>query len=694
MRRSCTFLAMMWMASASHAESLPLSRLLDTVEAAPVVRAVDAELTALDSLRQQREAEAGWQWFASAGAGRYRELVTEDVRDDYQGRDLALGLRHPLLGSLHRQLDAVKVVESERQQQQARRSLYRAQQRLALRSAYADWWRAQQESRWCEGHADSVQRSRDQLAERVRGGWLLASEARLLDGRWQALQRRCSESGQVLEETRYQLSVSSGQPVEVPLQAVPETLATTAQPLSAWLNGLEAHPRLDARREQLRLAEQSRHTPWYTGIDSSFSVAQSYEDRNDGSKPDSGLVASISLSAPFDPLAYGKARGDEREARHQAAMAQLQAERDLLVQAIGQALGAHRHAADELLEARQQRDAAALAVREQRLRLENSVDQAYAGAMSAALDQAYSELRLIAAWHGLWLRQAALQLFLDDSEVHPAMLGPVQLDWREWATNDAPVALMQPDRWRRGTYVWDSRRLLDANSRADELASLVQAGMQRIYLGLSAAQLAAPDRLKDQLQVTLSEARSQGLEVALLLGDPDWLLPARRQGLIDVLATLALLPFSALHLDLEVEQLGWPVPTARLQDWMDTLAEVAQASHWPVEISSHHRWFAAPRPGEYCVPCRLDQRGVRQISLMIYTRNPERSAELAQGIARRWPGLSFRLAQSVEPQLPAEQTWSGQSRAQLHAQEERWRQRLHAASITGIDWQDWSYYPH
>ena len=38
-----------------------------------------------------------------------------------------------------------------------------------------------------------------------------------------------------------------------------------------------------------------------------------------------------------------------------------------------------------------------------------------------------------------------------------------------------------------------------------------------------------------------------------------------------VFFTLTTLPFAGLHLDLEVEQLGWPVPEARLRDWMDTL---------------------------------------------------------------------------------------------------------------------------
>src|SRR5690606_29431144 len=113
-----------------------------------------------------------------------------------------------------------------------------------------------------------------------------------------------------------------------------------------------------------------------------------------------------------------------------------------------------------------------------------------------------------------------------------------------------------------------------------------------------------------------AEARAAGLEPLLLLGEPDWLRSGQRSELGLLLARLAGLPFAGLHLDLEVEQLGWPVPGQRLQDWLDTLALAVRSSPWPVELSSHHRWFAAD-PGMPCVPCALPGLGVRQVSLMI-----------------------------------------------------------------------------
>ena len=693
MRRCCVFL-LLWMATASEAEVLPLSALLEGSEAAPVIRAAEAELSVLEALRRQREAEAGWQWFASAGTGRYRELVSDDARDDYYGRDLALGLRHPLLGSLRRQRDAVRGVETERRQQVARGQLYRAEHRLALRSAYGDWWRAQQERRWCEGLVDGAARARQGLAERLRGGWLLASEARLLDSRWQALQRHCAETDQILEETRHSLQSLSGQPVQPWHQAQAETLSASASPLNVWLQSLEAHPQLQVRREQLQWTAQNRDEPWYASVDSSFSVAQSLEDRNGASKPGSGLVASISLSAPFDPLSYGQARDNVGEARHQAALAQLDAEREQLILGLTHALRAQRLAADELSQAHQQLEAASLAVREQRLRRDGEFDQAFLGTLSAELGYGYAGLRLIAAWHGLWLREAALQLLVDHNGGGAPLPGLATIDWQELVPIHIVPLPAQPGNWRQGTYVWDSRQLLDGQTRDDALLALREAGMQRIYLGLTAKQVGELERTRGQLDLLLEQARTLGLEVVLLLGDPQWLLPGSRQGLLELIGKLAALPFAALHLDLEVEQLGWPVPQTRLKDWMDTLAEVASISPWPLELSSHPRWFAAPRSGELCVPCSLPKRGVRQVSLMIYTRNPERSAELSESIAGRWPELTFRLAQSIEPHLAEQETWSGATRAQLNAQTERWRQRLQPMSVTGIDWQDWSFYPH
>ena len=251
----------------------------------------------------------------------------------------------------------------------------------------------------------------------------------------------------------------------------------------------------------------------------------------------------------------------------------------------------------------------------------------------------------------------------------------------------------QAEKWSQASYVWDSEALLDPGQRLAELDALRNAGMDKIYLGLKAAQIKDLGTTRQRLEQLLRDAAGKGVQVSLLLGDPSWIEPPERHQLTDLLAKLKGLAFSSLHLDLEVEQLGMPVPDQRLKDWLETLRVASSVSPWPVEISSHHRWFADPKPGQTCVPCALPGAGVRQVSLMIYTRNPNNSARMAEQIARRWPDLQFRLAQSTEPQLDATESWAGVSTEQLQHQSSAWREQLQPLGIAGIDWQAWRDFP-
>lgn len=257
----------------------------------------------------------------------------------------------------------------------------------------------------------------------------------------------------------------------------------------------------------------------------------------------------------------------------------------------------------------------------------------------------------------------------------------------------APALQAQTRDWSQASYVWDSEALLNPEHRATELAALHTAGMDKIYLGLKSAQLKDLGKTRQQLEQLLQAAAGEKLQVSLLLGDPAWIEPGERHQLTDLLAKLKGLSFTSLHLDLEVEQLGVPVPDQRLRDFLDTLKAASAASPWPVEISSHHRWFADAKPSQTCVPCALPDAGVRQVSLMIYTRNPKNSARMAEQIAKRWPELQFRLAQSTEPQLDATESWAGASTEQLRHQNSVWREQLQPLGIAGIDWQAWRDFP-
>lgn len=681
MSRSSLALAALCLAGSLQAAPLALDSLLAGLPAAPAQRRAAAELAAQEAVTEQRRAEAGWQLFSSATTGSYQELGA-GPRDDYYGRNLALGVRHPLLGNLQRRLALVQSGLHEQERQRLRLALLQAEQRLEVRSAYADWWRTQEEQRVCQPLAQVEAKALQVLQARRREGWMLPSEADALRSRWQGLQRRCAAVDASHAQAVLWLAELAGRDIPPATTAQAEPLASRPQPLPVWLHSLERHPRVAERESRLAEAGWQRETPWYALLESNVSLSRDYDRRSGKDQSGGDWVASVDVSAPFDVLGYGDARRREGEARYQAAEAALEDERHVLRRSLATALDSHRLALEDLRRQREQLEVARRRLTERGLRGALEGEAGVARLQEAELDVHEAALQQVAAWHALWLGEAALRVFSDDAGV--ALLGGSD---ERWLASADPVG-----DWSQGVYIWDSRALLDARRRAAELRALREAGMRRLYLGLSAAQVGRLAELRGELQALLRESRAAGMEPLLLLGEPGWLRPDQRGQLADLLQRLADLPFAGLHLDLEVEQLGWPVPEQRLRDWLDTLALAVRSSPWPVELSSHPRWFAAAS-GAPCVPCALPELGVRQVSLMIYTANAERSAALTRDIARRWPALRFRLAQSVEPQLPADETLAGRSRGALQQQARQWQQQLQTGSPSGIDWQSWQHYP-
>lgn len=675
-------------ASLAHAGVLSLDQALQ--EAGDGTAAANAELQARYAAKDQRQDEAGWEVFGSASTGRYNELVTQDVRDDYYGRSYAIGIRYPLLGTLRAKVDAVHSADRDARSTEIERGLQRAQQRLAVRSAYADWWRATQEAQLCKGVDNAAQQADRQVQERLAGKWILPSDAQLMHSEWTAVTRRCALQNDLLQDTRASLASLDIQ-VSPDDQPQAEPLAYHPQRLQAWQDLLDSHPRIAQRQADLNSAEADRQRPWYTAIDSYLTLGGSREERSDSSEAGSGLSAGITLSAPLDVMDYGSARSREGEARYQAASQALEKERGQLLRELGKVLEQQRRSVDEYVWRGERRSAIDGIINERRQRGSLDSGEASLRLLQAEVDRYNAGFAQISAWHGAWLQDSALRLFGDDSPAFAALLGSDLLRWQGAApTETSGTATIA---WSQGTYVWQSAPLLDATQRPAHLAALAKAGINTLNLGLDSVQIASLANTRTGLGALLDAAHGQGMRVNLLLGDPSWIKPRQRPLLITLLNNLHGLPFDGLHLDLEVEQLGWPVPDQRLREWLDTLRAAHQASPWPLSISSHPRWFNEEANRQPCVPCELPAAGVAEVSLMIYSRNPQRSAEQAIAIARHWPALHMRLAQSVEADQPADISWADASAAQLHKQVDAWRGVLLPANVSGIDWQSWTDYP-
>lgn len=681
---------------------VPLDGLLVSADADPAVLAAQAAHRAAMEDATARKIDAGPQVFMNASAGQYRELNSANLVDDYYSRHMAVGLRFPLLGTLHSRLQALESARFEAQRAQFQIALRRAEHGLALKTAYVDWWRAQAESKVCHRLRERAELSLGQIQERRHAGRLRASEALSEQGGWESLLARCETADRLAPELQSQLAMLAGRTLPAGAESVVMPLPVEPAAMDDWRAHIDLHPSVQGQQATVNEHQQLKERSWYSSVDASLSLGYAMENRSGVPSQGNNFVAALNVSIPFQIGTHARATGNAAAARYQSARHQLDANRRQLLADVGKLVRA-QHQAYQTLSV-QDKKAASARVRMDEQQARENLDAADGVVLRQAAERDYYQAKLdrIAAWHELWSQHAALQMFTEDNPQAAHLLGRKTVSWSEdkLTLRTVPSASdpgvqqgkAQGLSWATGTYVWDSHALLDDERRPGELAALRAAGVRRVYIGLDAWQVKAMTRTRQGLARLIEQARAQDLAVSLLLGDPLWLTPQHRGELTGLVRELADLSFDALHLDLEVEQLGWPVPDGRLTQWLDTLKAVRTASPWPIEISSHYRWFEPAAQGGLCVPCELPRLGVSAVSLMIYTRNPDRSTALARAAAQRWPALTFRLAQSMEPKLSPEESWAGADSRRMAESMRKWREVLEPLGVQGVDWQRWADY--
>ena len=236
----------------------------------------------------------------------------------------------------------------------------------------------------------------------------------------------------------------------------------------------------------------------------------------------------------------------------------------------------------------------------------------------------------------------------------------------------------------QGVYLWKSNSIYDERRQQALLEYSKKQGLDRVYWGVDAEQVRHPALFDSRLRSFIKTLEQNGIQSWLLLGEPSWVLPEYRKDLLGVIARFESMPFAGIMLDIEVEQLGYPVPKKRIEQWIETLKSAVAQTQKPVEITAHWRWF---EPGQQpCWVCQIQASGVQGASMMIYSTNIDRVREIAEN-AERPTGFKLRVAQSLEPFLPSEESWGMHSRAQRQQGINRLRQAVHYP----LDWQAYEF---
>ncbi|WP_417547714.1 hypothetical protein [Marinobacter segnicrescens] len=677
------FLALLMVTSGT-AWAVTLESLLADMTDSAEVRVQEAEQERLAIEHQYRIEERGWSVFGGADVGHFRELQPDGNRDDYTGFGASVGLRYPLLGTLDERERAVNDARLALTEKTYETRLRRSTQRFQLRQSYTDWWHAQAVTQWCEPWRTIAREELASARERARQQALRTSELKWLEQSWDRVTRSCGRSEQYQSQLRERTARLAGAALSVLDQPQRPELTRHPAPLVQWTDALNSHPAVIARLQSMETAARNRDHHWSDRVDSSFTIAQRLDRRTDTAGTGSGLVAGVTFEVPLAALT-GPDPGSPDSARYRAARERHRAELDQWRGYLADNLLRYREALDEVSEAVDQLTLARRLTLERRQRLSVDSEAGYMAMRTARIEEAEAHLNLYRAWRGASQERAGLLQVAEHSDNQADLLGSETVTWPtgggDARESTDPI---------KAVYVWDSRSLLgEAGPRKLHLRALANNGFNRLYLGLDSDQVTRPSELLKPLEALISEAQSQGIRVDLLLGDPLWLTDEHRADLMVLIQRLSILPFAGLHLDLEVEQLGWPVPEQRLQQWLRTVGEATEVSPWPVTLVSHHRWFSDTADPITCVPCQLPDIGVREVSLMIYTTRTGRSVELMDRSQQLWPRLTFRLVQSVEAALPDSQSWHGQTTKTLSDVE----QSLVSEGIHNIEWQDWRNHP-
>lgn len=649
------------------------ARVHNSPEVLAAVAALDESLGRLDLA----QADGGWRVFGGAGAGQFREQSDIETMRTYERVDLRAGLKYPLFGSRHREEESILKMQSLSEEKAYEQSLAGRDSLLSLRLHYINYWSAQEKGQLAELFLRDEAPMDQVLSQRTAAGHLLEGDRREYLSVYALVRRHLAQAQALQQRALGVLTLMTGETV-APFQALfPEMAQPCLDPDALIKTVQTSHPLLLQRQQAVTEQRQLAELAQKSQVNGQVALYSNLSSETDAPEPGYGVGVDFSFDFPLRSRQAGSARRQAALAALERSRRQLEIIQAQLSMDARQGLDDYYTAEKNFAFAVQRLAAAREQLREKLLRSAYLPGDGLEQAQQSRLNEYQAAVDLVEAW--VQRLQAQAQL------LH---LAPAET----WAAA-APAAVVQPG---YSVYVWHSAELLARFAQpAILLADLRRRRVERLLLSFDAAQiqaLANPE-YRHRWAGLLSYLKQQDIQVELLLGEPLWIMDAHRPQLLALIRDLSDLPFAAIHLDLEPDQI--PDHAEGRQDLgpalLATVRAVKSETPLPVGLSVHPRYLDPQRPDGGWGP-RLAAQGVKEVILMIYVADPQRVAGIAAPILKALPGVQFSIAQSLEPVLSAAESHAGLECPQLEARLATLHSLLPEANLKGIVLQSWKEY--
>jgi outer membrane protein TolC len=697
----------------------------------PTVTLAETDVALGQARLDGHRAESGFKIFSGATVANEEGDPGTDIRN-FQGAGVLVGVRHPLFGTRsHEQLDILGA-RTQLDAAKARVRLAERQAVLEVRRQYAHYWGGQQMVELARGFLGGEDRVSTAFAARREAGLLLEADRREFMTAFSQARRTAADAEGTTYASLDGIRRLVGRPVAEFVADEPVFPPACLDVDAARATVVAGHPELVVLRAVLREKEEARNFAGTLPVESGVNLSQLENRTFVDNQKGRATVLGVDVRFPLDFVGAYRARRDEAAAAFAKARLELAMRERELAASAARAIELYRVRRESLRFATDRVASAEEGVREAALRRAQLAGDVIEKHQQALFHRYRAAVDLARAQVALHEAHAELLALVPDgcsepptppapAVPPPAVPPPSPVVPAAFAVPDptasvapaiavsasggdaTPPALRTPDALpcvaptpgSISVYVWNAAPLL-ADDPTGVVARFTASRVGRLLLSLDAKQIehAQTPAGATRLTALLDTARAEGLRVELLLGDPDWIFPNRRDRLVAIVRALARFHFSGLHLDVEPNQLDSRALGEEflLRELLATLAAVQAASPWALGLSIHPRYMMALFDGTV-FGARLAALAPHEVTLMIYVADPERVHAIAAPIVAAYPQLRFTVAQSIEPALAPDEGQAIRSRAALGRAKQRLASLFAGTSnFKGIVLQAWEHY--